>query len=669
MVGWCSSSQSEGRDVSFFRRLLGRPEPTREAERSARTWFDIPPRGTFEIAGVANHRDELARLFPPTVGEPDRLSAVAVLVRELDNPYDENAVAVQFEQRTIGYIPAAVAPGWAAFLDRLDAEGYRARVTASVWVGEHAWFVRLLAHADADYLTPAAEGQAARERSAVEAAKAATRATTRAAAAETEPRARETSPRLCRDCGKPIEHIPGQRGRPSVRCLACRSGSSARVALSPPAIAPASNAPPPIPLIPAPTVPPAGSVPWVPLVRPAAWAVIDVETTGTYASVDRIVEIAVVRLGPDGDEMDAWTTMLDPARDMGAVEIHGIRASDVRGAPTFGDIAPELLARIGGARLAAHNARFDIDFVDAGMRRAGLAWTKPDAFCTMAVPYRVGVVGSRRLGACCAELGIPYEVAHTALSDARASAAILAFTIDHARKGFPLPDPAPVWPDPEWRMPARLRTDPPPPRLDTTLGQLADRVGVPADVDASDEAALAYLSLLDIVVEDRVVTEPEIAALADTARRWGIGAAAAASLHRSYMAEMWELARADGVVTANELHDLRLLSELLDVPAGREPDASPALVVLRQESFAGLSVCFTGGSVCTIGGAHLSREDQEALASDRGLIVKPSVSKHLDLLVLADPDSRSGKAGRAAELHVRRIAEPAFWRAIGVEID
>jgi DNA polymerase-3 subunit epsilon len=216
---------------------------------------------------------------------------------------------------------------------------------------------------------------------------------------------------------------------------------------------------------------------------------------------------------------------------------------------------------------------------------------------------------------------------------------------------------------------ARLRTDPPPPRIDTTLGQLADRVGVPAGVDAADEAALAYLSLLDRVVEDRVVTESEIAALAETARSWGVGATAATALHRSYMAAMWNLARADGIVTANELHDLRLLSELLGVPADGAIVDAPAPVMPRADSLAGLSVCFTGGSVCTIGGAKLSRDDQEQLAACRGLVIKPGVSKHLDVLVLADPDSRSGKAQRAAELGVRRMAEPAFWRAIGVQID
>ncbi|MEO6350774.1 MAG: hypothetical protein ABIP53_08985 [Candidatus Limnocylindrales bacterium] len=45
------------------------------------------------------------------------------------------------------------------------------------------------------------------------------------------------------------------------------------------------------------------------------------------------------------------------------------------------------------------------------------------------------------------------------------------------------------------------------------------------------------------------------------------------------------------------------------------------------------------------------------------------LSSKLSILVLADPGSMSGKARRARELGVRRIAEPVVWRLIGVEID
>ena len=159
------------------------------------------------------------------------------------------------------------------------------------------------------------------------------------------------------------------------------------------------------------------------------WVVVDLETTGLSPRLDRVVEIGLVRVTADGRELDAWTTILDPERDTGPVRIHGISARDVVGAPRFRDIAGELLGRLGGARLAAHNARFELGFIGAEFTRVGLDWGPPEMFCTMSVPSRLGVVHSRALVDCCSELGIPLENHHAALSDARAAASILLATL------------------------------------------------------------------------------------------------------------------------------------------------------------------------------------------------------------------------------------------------
>jgi len=249
-------------------------------------------------------------------------------------------------------------------------------------------------------------------------------------------------------------------------------------------------------------------------------------------------------------------------------------------------------------------------------------------------------------------------------------AAVLAWTLRQTGGRVPVPDPAPAWPDPSYGVRPRLRSEPPPPRFDTALGHLAERVGVPAGLGASSEVGLAYLALLDKVLEDRWITEAEVSALSEIAVRWGIDAGAARRLHESYLGGMWTLARADGVVTANEMADLRMLSDLLGVPLDGAAEApAPALPLERHESLVGKTVCFTGASVCTIGGARLSREDQEDLAGQAGLVVMQGVTKGLDILVMADPDSQSGKAQKADRYGTRRMAEPAFWRALGVEID
>lgn len=64
----------------------------------------------------------------------------------------------------------------------------------------------------------------------------------------------------------------------------------------------------------------------------------------------------------------------------------------------------------------------------------------------------------------------------------------------------------------------------------------------------------------------------------------------------------------------------------------------------------------------------MTRQKATDLATAAGLTVLPRVTKKLDLLVMADPDSMSGKAKQAREYGVRLIAETAFWEMIGVEV-
>ena len=400
----------------------------------------------------------------------------------------------------------------------------------------------------------------------------------------------------------------------------------------------------------------------------ADWSVIDVETTGLWPSVDRVVEIGLVRLSACGEEIASWTTVIDPDRDVGASEIHGLTAGDLRGAPRFADVAPGFLAMIGGTRIAAHNARFDLAFLTHELDRAGTSWGAPDALCTMITTARLGLSGERRLSECCRDLDIELIDAHCAISDARAASCLLACALgklDRTPDSLPAIAPRfPAAPPP----PSRSRREPPPPRMNPALGSLAARVGVPSGLAASGIAASQYLDLLDRVLEDRRITDDEISALAAVAHEWDLDIATVAALNAAYLGGVWNLVLADGIVTDAERRDLVIVAELLGVPLEDPVEAKPQRRASQCE-LAGKSVCFTGASVVTIRGLEPTREDQERLARDAGMVVKANVSGNLDILVLADPDSRSGKAKKADELGVRKMAEPVFWRALGVEID
>ena len=106
----------------------------------------------------------------------------------------------------------------------------------------------------------------------------------------------------------------------------------------------------------------------------------DLETTGTDVLADKIVEICVLRIEVDGSR-ETRTRKIDPERPIPAeaTAIHGIRDEDVRGAPTFRQIAKGLLELIGDADLAGFNIRrFDVPLLDREFHECGLDLRVPE---------------------------------------------------------------------------------------------------------------------------------------------------------------------------------------------------------------------------------------------------------------------------------------------------
>ncbi len=108
------------------------------------------------------------------------------------------------------------------------------------------------------------------------------------------------------------------------------------------------------------------------LTRPLAF--FDLETTGTDPQLDKIIEIAIVRVDPSGGR-EAATHRLHPERSIprDATAIHGIRDEDVASSPPFRAIARNLLDLLQDADLAGFNIRrFDVPLLDREFRECGL---------------------------------------------------------------------------------------------------------------------------------------------------------------------------------------------------------------------------------------------------------------------------------------------------------
>ena len=101
--------------------------------------------------------------------------------------------------------------------------------------------------------------------------------------------------------------------------------------------------------------------------------VFDIESTGVSPRRDRIIELAAVKVSPDGtEEPRCW--LLDPTVHIPeeTTAIHGISDEDVKDCPTFAEKSREIFEFFDGCDLSGFNAdRFDIPCLEEEFARAG----------------------------------------------------------------------------------------------------------------------------------------------------------------------------------------------------------------------------------------------------------------------------------------------------------
>jgi len=138
--------------------------------------------------------------------------------------------------------------------------------------------------------------------------------------------------------------------------------------------------------------------------------IFDTETTGLDARDDRIIEIGGVELVnrfPTGRAFHEYINPEGRKVHAEALAVHGISDAELVGKPTFGQISAEFLEFIDGARLVAHNASFDIAFVNAEFARLGIPSVEPGLVVdTLMLARRKHPMGPNSLDALCRRYGI-----------------------------------------------------------------------------------------------------------------------------------------------------------------------------------------------------------------------------------------------------------------------
>ncbi|MAZ28577.1 MAG: DNA polymerase III subunit epsilon [Cytophagaceae bacterium] len=108
------------------------------------------------------------------------------------------------------------------------------------------------------------------------------------------------------------------------------------------------------------------------LIRPICF--FDLETTGIEIAKDRIVEISILKVFPDGKE-DSYTWLVNPTIPIPAevTAVHGIKDADVADKPTFKELAVEIYNLVKDSDLAGFNSnRFDIPLLAEELLRADI---------------------------------------------------------------------------------------------------------------------------------------------------------------------------------------------------------------------------------------------------------------------------------------------------------
>lgn len=175
------------------------------------------------------------------------------------------------------------------------------------------------------------------------------------------------------------------------------------------------------------------------LLGETAFAVVDLETTGSVLGVDEIVEIGALTVR-DGRVVRRLSTLVRSHRAMPpwVRRLTGIRSADLRSAPPFPEVAPELREMLAGAVFVAHDVRFDLPFLRWEFSRHGLELPEMLGVCTLQLSRLLWPdLPSHRLCDLARDLEVPHGQPHRAGADAEATAGVLMLALaDAGRHGL-----------------------------------------------------------------------------------------------------------------------------------------------------------------------------------------------------------------------------------------
>ncbi len=155
------------------------------------------------------------------------------------------------------------------------------------------------------------------------------------------------------------------------------------------------------------------------------YVVFDIETTGLHVNKDKITEIGAVKIS-NGQIVDRFSTFVNPEMPIPFenTKLTGITDDMVIDSPTIESILPQFLAFCEGCILVAHNAQFDVGFIESDAAQLTLPFDMTSVDTVGLARLLMPGLAAYKLNFVAKQLGIPLEGHHRAVNDAECTAGI-----------------------------------------------------------------------------------------------------------------------------------------------------------------------------------------------------------------------------------------------------
>jgi DNA polymerase III subunit epsilon len=395
------------------------------------------------------------------------------------------------------------------------------------------------------------------------------------------------------------------------------------------------------------------------------FAVVDVETTGLDRQADRVVELAVVLVDASGRVLYEWTTLLDPGPGgAGPTKIHGITDEMAALAPPFSSIAGDLAYMLAGRIVVAHNAPFDVAFIEQSFYRSEMALVQPAIRYIDTMEIAEALQLPRKLGDLCAHLGVFFDP-HNALDDARAASQVLTRMLPRIKPSALIAtSPAVFARVTTGRDAAVLNRDDARSLLNPT-DLIASAVFRFKPSDAPAETVSTYVASVRSALAVMPFTTTIGHQLVNTAIELGLSAGQTREAHHTIICEMFDEAVGDGRVTAAERALLTTRAAWLGVDITDFDAWVKAGKVRRKLAQAAFREWVKNTTIVMTGKGVHPANIREALALKHGFVLKNQYRPDVALVVIGSETTATAVVTTAREAGIEIMIESVFWRKLG----